>query len=251
MKIVSWNINGIRSGFEQFKKFLNEHDPDIVCLQEIKIAEIDLKDEIKNIPGYHSFFHCANKRGYSGVAIYSKILPKSVSGGIGLQEFDDEGRLIMADFGDFKLLNLYFPHSSRDLKRLDFKLKFNDEFIEFIKKTDGNLIICGDLNVAHEEIDLARPKDNKNNAGFTKLERSFMSKFLNMGYIDAFRSLYPNERKYTWWSNRVGVRARNIGWRIDYFVLKKPLFNHVRDVKIHTDVMGSDHCPIELDLQKK
>jgi len=248
MKIVSWNINGIRSGFAQFKEFIKNHDPDIICLQEIKIAEADLTDELKNLAGYHSFFHCAQKRGYSGVAIYTKILPKSVFAGIGLKEFDDEGRLIGADFGDFKLINLYFPHSSRDLKRLDFKLKFNNEFIKFLEKTDGNLIICGDLNVAHEEIDLARPKDNKNNAGFTPIERKWMDDFLNQGYIDVFRKLYPDTQKFTWWSNRAGVRAKNIGWRIDYFLTKNLVFEKVKDVKIHADIMGSDHCPIELDL---
>jgi exodeoxyribonuclease-3 len=248
MKIVSWNINGIRSGFEQFKKFIKQYDPDIICLQEIKIAEDDITDEIRNISGYHSYWHSAQKRGYSGVAIYSKEKPKSIFTGIGKEEFDDEGRLIGADFGDFKVVNLYFPHSSRDLKRLDFKLKFNDELIKFLDKTDGELIICGDLNVAHEEIDLARPKDNKNNAGFTAIERKWMSDFLSLGYVDAFRNLYPETQKFTWWSNRAGVRAKNIGWRIDYFVMKKPMFDQVRDVKIHTNVLGSDHCPIELDL---
>ena len=249
MKIVSWNVNGLRSGFDELTKFIRTENPDVVCLQEIKIAEDDLTEKIKNIPGYLSYWHCAQKRGYSGVAIYSKIKPRNIQIGIGQKKFDDEGRLIGADFGDFKLLNLYFPHSSRDLARLDFKLKFNKEFFNFVKAYDNNLIICGDLNVAHHDIDLARPKDNRKNAGFTPDEREWMDRFLSLDLVDTFRKCHPEVQKFTWWSNRKGVRERNIGWRIDYFLVASSLFGCVEDSLMFTKTLGSDHCPIELKIK--
>ncbi len=251
MKIATWNINGLRSGWDKFIDFVKKEDPDIICLQEIKVAQKDLSDDHKNIKGYYSFFNSAQRPGYSGVAIYAKSKPREISNGIGDSAFDREGRVIVARFDKFDIVNCYFPHSSRDLSRLDFKMQFNDAIERFLENFDPKrLIICGDLNVAHKEIDLARPKDNRKNAGFTDAERAWMDKFLSEGLVDVYRVLYPNKVEYTWWSNFFSARKRNIGWRIDYFVVDEKLFKkNVVDCKIEGGYLGSDHCPVILDLE--
>lgn len=250
MIIATWNINGLRSGFEKFREFLESENPDIVCLQEIKIDDSKLTEEVKSPDGYNSFFNHAQKPGYSGVAIYTKIEPKRVSYGIGVKEFDSEGRVITAHFRDFILINFYFPHSSRDLRRLGYKIKFNQEFLKYISKfPKDKLILCGDFNVAHEDIDLARPKDNRKNAGFTEIEREWMDKFLSSGLIDVYRELYPQKQEFTWWANFAHARERNIGWRIDYFLVFKPVLENIVDCKILVQVLGSDHCPVIIDLK--
>lgn len=251
MKIATWNINGLRSGWDKLIEFIKAEDPNVICLQEIKIAQKDINGDHKNIKGYSSFFNSAEKPGYSGVAIYTKARPNEVVCGIGDGEFDREGRVITARFDKFDVVNCYFPHSSRDLSRLEFKMRFNGAIEKFIKKFDpARLILCGDLNVAHGEIDLARPKDNVKNAGFTAGERVWMDAFLSDGLVDVYRWLYPEKIEYTWWSNFFSARERNIGWRIDYFVVDKGLAKRqVMDCRIENKYLGSDHCPVILELQ--
>ncbi|SRR3989339_2035251 len=250
MKIATWNINGIRSGAQRLREFLKAEDPDILCLQEVKTNSASLPADLKNIDGYFSYFHFAEKPGYSGVAIYSKIKPERFETGIGIEEFDREGRVIWARFKDFDLVNFYFPHSGRELQRLDFKFRFNDAFSKYIKKFNRKrLICCGDFNVAHNDIDLARPKDNRKNAGFTEAERKWMDKIVNAGMIDIYRKLYPDKQEFSWWSNMRNARARNIGWRIDYFLCFNEVFKKIRDCRIETHVFGSDHCPVILKLE--
>lgn len=252
MKIVTWNINGLRSGWENFYEFLKSENPDIVCLQEIKVDDAKLPHEYREPLNYKSYWHHAEKPGYSGVAIYSKTKPINIKQGIGTREFDCEGRIITADFGRFLISNWYFPHSGRSLKRLNFKLRFNQEYAHFERSSKmRHIIFCGDFNVAHNEIDLARPKDNVKNAGFTSIEREWMGKFLSAGYIDVFRHLYPKKQEFTWWSNRRGVREQNIGWRIDYFLVPRHMQYQVKDCRILTSINGSDHCPVILDLDMR
>ncbi len=248
MKIVTWNINGLRSATNDLTDFLSTYDPDILCLQEIKVDDSRLPESLKNFDGYHSYWFHAQKPGYSGVAIYTKVKPKKVVCGMGDEAFDREGRTILAEFDDFTLVNFYLPHSGRELGRLDFKLQANEAMKKFIEKQKADVLVCGDLNVAHQEIDLARPKDNTKNAGFTPVEREFMDQLISLGWIDLFRALHPSAREYTWWSQRAGVRERNIGWRIDYFLAKKKLSQRVKDVKILSEVIGSDHCPVLIEL---
>lgn len=251
IKIATWNINGLRSGFDKFKDFLEIEKPDIVCLQEIKVDDARLPAQYKDIFGYRSYWFHAEKPGYSGVAIYSKIEPNNTKTGTGELKFDREGRVIKLDFDGFTLVNFYFPHSGRKLERLDFKLDFDRDAEKFISDIKGkNLILTGDFNVAHEEIDLARPKDNMKNAGFTEAERRWFDSFLSRGWIDAYRYLYPDKREYTWWSQRQGVRERNIGWRIDYFLLENKMKNMIKDCRIETGVCGSDHAPVVLEMKK-
>lgn len=249
MRIATWNINGLRSGFKEVGDFLVKYDVDILALQEIKVHLDDLTDEIKNIDGYNSFFFFAEKKGYSGTAFYTKIKPESIKQGIGNAQIDREGRVLMMDVAGYKIINFYFPHSSRDLHRLEFKMEFNEQALKFIKSNYGdNVIICGDLNVAHEEIDLARPKQNKKNAGFTPREREFLERFLSLGLVDAYRKKYPDRQEFTWWGNFHNARARNIGWRIDYFLLKQKLFKKLKNVEILSEITGSDHCPVLIEL---
>jgi len=249
MRIATWNINGLRSSFEQVKKFLIDYDIDVLALQEIKVHSDDLSEEIKNIDGYSGFFNPAQKRGYSGTAFYTKVKPENVENGLANVEIDYEGRVISLDVGPYKIINFYFPHSSRDLHRLDFKLAFNKEAKSFIKKNlSDNLIVCGDLNVAHNEIDLARPKDNKKNAGFTQVERTSFDDLLSVGLVDVFREHFPDKQEFSWWGHFHNSRERNIGWRIDYFLTKRKLSDKVKKVEILTKVYGSDHCPVVIEL---
>lgn len=248
MKIATWNINGIRSGKEKLKGFLAVYSPDVLCLQEVKL-DPDKRDGI-DITGYREFYYHAEKKGYSGTAIFSKAKPSKVVKGIGDKRYDSEARVLVAKISEFYIINLYFPHSRRDLSRLSFKLEFNKKVEDFINKfPKEKTILCGDFNVAHQEIDIARPKDNRKNAGFTDVEREWMNRFLSKGWIDVFRKKYPDRQVFTWWSNMRNSRARNIGWRIDYFLVYSRIFDKVRDCQILTEVFGSDHCPVVCEIK--
>ena len=251
MKLISWNVNGIRACMEKgFMDFFREADADIFCIQETKCqegqAELDL-------PGYHQYWNYAEKKGYSGTALFTKQEPLSVSYGIGIDEFDHEGRVITAEYGTFYLVTVYVPNSQDELKRLDWRMKWEDAFLAYIKSLDSTkpVIYCGDLNVAHKEIDLKNPKTNRRNAGFTDEERQKMTVVLSSGFLDSFRYFYPEaEGIYSWWSYRFRAREKNAGWRIDYFICSQALTEAMRDSKILTEVYGSDHCPVELDMDE-
>lgn len=249
MRFISWNVNGLRAcegkGFsEQFKAL----DADFFCLQETKMQEgqLDLQ-----FPDYTSYWNYAEKKGYSGTAIFTKHQPLSVSYGIGIEEHDHEGRVITLEMPDFFLVTCYTPNSQDELRRLDYRMKWEDDFRDYLLKLDAQkpVIVCGDLNVAHEEIDLKNPKTNRRNAGFTDEEREKMTILLNSGFTDTFRSLYPEQVTYSWWSYRFRAREKNTGWRIDYFLISNRLKDRMADAIIHTEVMGSDHCPVELVLK--
>lgn len=249
MKFISWNVNGLRAcitkGFEDSFKAL---DADFFCLQETKLQEgqTDLKFE-----GYDSYWNYADKKGYSGTAIFTKHKPLSVNYGIGIDEHDHEGRVITLEMEDFFLVTVYTPNSQDGLRRLDYRMKWEDDFQAYIKTLDERkpVIICGDLNVAHEEIDLKNPKTNRMNAGFTDQEREKMTVFLNRGFVDTFRNKYPDTVNYSWWSYRFKAREKNAGWRIDYFLISDRLKERMRDALIHNDIFGSDHCPVELIIE--
>lgn len=249
MKCISWNVNGIRACVGKgFYDFFKEIDADFFCLQETKMQEGQLD---MDTPGYHQYFNYAEKKGYSGTAIFSKREPLNVTYGIGIEEHDHEGRVITLEFDDFFFVTCYTPNSKQDLERLDYRMKWEDDFLSYIKSLDAKkpVIFCGDLNVAHKEIDLKNPKTNHHNAGFTDEEREKMSVILSSGYTDTFRYFYPDlEQVYSWWSYRFKSREKNAGWRIDYFITSERLNDKLVDAKIHTDILGSDHCPIELDI---
>ena len=249
MKCISWNVNGIRACVGKgFYDFFKEIDADIFCLQETKMQEGQLE---MDTPGYHQYFNYAEKKGYSGTAIFSKREPLNVTYGIGIDEHDHEGRVITLEFEDFFFVTCYTPNSKQELERLDYRMKWEDDFLSYIKSLDAKkpVIFCGDLNVAHKEIDLKNFKTNHHNAGFTDEEREKMSVILSSGFTDTFRYFYPDlEQVYSWWSYRFKSREKNAGWRIDYFITSERLNNKLVDAKIHTDILGSDHCPIELDI---
>ena len=249
MKLVSWNVNGIRACVQKgFLYFFHKIDADLFCIQESKLQEgqIELKLE-----GYHQYWNYAEKKGYSGTAIFSKQEPMSVYYGIGIEEHDKEGRVITLEFDNFYLVTVYTPNSQSELARLSYRMAWEDAILMYLKKLEEKkpVIICGDLNVAHKEIDLKNPKTNQKNAGFTVEEREKMTKLLNSGFTDTFRYFYPDLKEvYSWWSYRFKAREKNAGWRIDYFLTSACLDEKLEDAKIHTDVLGSDHCPIELDI---
>ena len=249
MKLVSWNVNGIRACVNKgFKDFFNEIDADIFCIQETKCQEgqIDLEFE-----GYKSFWNSAEKKGYSGTAIFTKIDPLSVRYGIGIEEHDKEGRVITLEFEKFYMVDIYTPNSKRELERLDYRQVWEDEIRKYLLKLNETkpVIMCGDLNVAHKEIDLKNPKTNRGNAGFTDEERNKMTELLNVGFVDTFRYLYPDkEEQYSWWSYMGRAREKNVGWRIDYFIVSEDVKEKIIDAKIYPEVMGSDHCPVGLDI---
>ena len=251
MKLISWNVNGLRACMGKgFLDFLKASDADIVCLQETKMQR-EQADFI--IDGYEEYWNSAEKKGYSGTAVFTKKPPLSVSYGIGIPEHDTEGRVITAGFPDFFLVNVYTPNSQQELARLPYRMQWEDAFRDYLKTLDQKkpLIVCGDMNVAHEEIDLKNPKTNRKNAGFTDEERQKMTELLSSGFIDTFRLLYPDtEGVYSWWSYRFHAREKNAGWRIDYFLVSDRLKDRVSDSRIDTDVFGSDHCPIELILKE-
>jgi exodeoxyribonuclease III len=249
MKMVSWNVNGLRACVGKgFLDFFNNIDADIFCVQETKLQEGQISLALE---GYTQFWNYAVKKGYSGTAVFSKKKPISVQYGIGMEEYDSEGRAITLEFEHFYLVNVYTPNSQRDLARLHFRLVWEDKLRENLQGLDRlkPVILCGDLNVAHHEIDLKNPKSNKQNSGFTEEERGKMTELQSSGFVDSFRHLYPDlEGAYTWWSYMNKVRERNIGWRIDYFIASKRLSESILNAEIHSDIMGSDHCPVSLQL---
>ncbi len=248
MKFISWNVNGLRACVgKDFENQFKELDADFFCLQETKMQEgqLDLQFE-----GYESYWNYAEKKGYSGTAIYTKHKPLNVSYGMGVEEHDHEGRIITLEYDQFYLVTCYTPNSQTELKRLDYRMTWEDDFRKFLKSLDAKkpVVICGDLNVAHEEIDIKNPKTNRRNAGFTDEEREKMTILLNDGFTDSFRYLHPDEVTYSWWSYRFKAREKNAGWRIDYFLVSDRIKEQITEAKIHTEIMGSDHCPVEVDL---
>lgn len=248
IKLISWNVNGLRAcvqkGFLDYFKFA---DADIFCIQETKLQEGQI--QLDDLDGYNQYWNYAEKKGYSGVAMFTKAEPISVSYGMGIDEYDTEGRLITAEFPDFYLITCYTPNSQQELKRLDFRVRWENELRKYIAELEKikPVILCGDLNVAHQEIDLKNPKTNRKNAGFTDEERGEMTKLLNQGYIDTFRYLHPDiTGEYSWWSYRFKAREKNAGWRIDYFIVSEILKDKINSASIHQEIFGSDHCPVEL-----
>lgn len=249
-KLISWNVNGLRACMQKgFADFFKEADANIFCLQETKLQEGQITLEL---PGYHQYWNYAEKKGYSGTAIFTKEEPISVSYGIGIEEHDHEGRVITLEFQNFYMITVYTPNSQEELKRLDYRMKWEDDFLAYLKKLEENkpVIVCGDMNVAHKEIDLKNPKTNRKNAGFTDEEREKFSSLLNAGFTDTFRYFYPDlEGVYSWWSYRFKAREKNAGWRIDYFLTSKSLNDSLKDALIYKDIFGSDHCPVGLIIE--
>lgn len=249
MKLISWNVNGLRACVTKgFVDIFNTLDADIFCVQETKLqqGQIDLE-----LDGYHQYWNYAEKKGYSGTAVFTREEPLDVIYGIGIEEHDTEGRCITLEFENFFLVTCYTPNSQNELKRLDYRMKWEDDFRSYISTLDRKkpVILCGDLNVAHKEIDLKNPKTNRKNAGFTDEEREKMTELLDSGFTDSFRYIYPDkEGIYSWWSYRFNARKNNAGWRIDYFITSNSIKDKIEDAKIHTDILGSDHCPVELDI---
>ena len=253
IKILSWNVNGIRAAHKKgildwFKKV----NPDMLCLQETKAHPDQLVDELKNVNGYESYFSSAEKKGYSGVVTYSKVKPLNSKQGIGIKKFDREGRFIITEFKEFILFNIYFPNGKASKERLQYKMDFYDAFLKHCKKLlkqGKKIVVCGDVNTAHKEIDLARPKENSQTSGFLPEEREWIGKFLTAGFIDTFRMFNSEPENYTWWDMITRARERNVGWRIDYFYASENLKRNIKSASILPEVMGSDHCPIELELK--
>ena len=249
MKFISWNVNGLRACVgKDFEQQFKDLDADFFCLQETKMqaGQLDL-----SFPGYESYWNYADKKGYSGTAIYTKHKPLNVTYGIDIDEHDHEGRVITLEMDDFYLITVYTPNSQDGLRRLDYRMKWEDDFQAYLHRLDAikPVIVCGDMNVAHQEIDLKNPKTNRKNAGFTDEEREKMTQLLSNGFIDTFRTLYPEQVTYSWWSYRFRAREKNTGWRIDYFLISERLKDRLEDAKIHTEIMGSDHCPVEIILK--
>ena len=248
MKSISWNVNGLRACVgKNFEKDFNALNADFFCLQETKMQEgqLDLQ-----FPGYESYWNYAEKKGYSGTAIFTKHKPMSIKYGMGIDEHDHEGRVIALEYDKFYIVTVYTPNSQDGLRRLEYRMKWEEDFQAFLHKLDENkpVIVCGDMNVAHQEIDIKNPKTNHKNAGFTDEEREKMTILLNNGFIDSFRTLYPEQVTYSWWSYRFHARENNTGWRIDYFLTSERIKDNIEDAKIHTEILGSDHCPVELDI---
>ena len=249
MKLISWNVNGIRACLNKgFLDFFNSENADIFCLQETKCQEGQVELEIE---GYTSYWNSAEKKGYSGTAVFTKNRPLKVTYGIGKEEHDKEGRIITLEFEKFYLVTNYTPNAKRELERLDYRMIWEDEIRKYLLKLNKTkpVIMCGDLNVAHEEIDLKNPKTNRGNAGFTDEERGKMTELLNAGFVDSFRYLYPEKQEYSWWSYMGHAREKNIGWRIDYFITSKDIEKNIKEAKIYTQILGSDHCPIGLEIE--
>ena len=249
MKLISWNVNGLRACVNKgFLDFFKEIDADIFCIQESKLQEGQITLELE---GYHQYWNYAEKKGYSGTAVFTREEPLSVSYGIGMEEHDREGRVITLEYPEFYLVTVYTPNSQNELARLPYRMQWEEDFLAYLKKLEEKnpVIFCGDLNVAHKEIDLKNPKTNRKNAGFTDEEREKFSQLLDAGFVDTFRYFYPEQEGiYSWWSYRFKAREKNAGWRIDYFCVSECLKEKLQDAKIHTEIMGSDHCPVELDI---
>ncbi len=252
--LLSWNVNGLRAVYKKgFIDWFLKANPDMLCLQETKAHPEQLSEELLNINDYKSYFSSSViKKGYSGVAIYTKEIPVKIEHGFGIPKFDNEGRIIVAKYSDFTLINIYYPNGKASEERLNFKMEFYDAFLDFadnLKNKGEKLIICGDVNTAHKEIDLARPKENENISGFLKIERDWMDKFLSHGYIDTFRLFNNEPGNYTWWDMQTRARERNVGWRIDYFFVSENLKQNVKSAFILPEVLGSDHCPVGLTIE--
>ena len=248
MKFISWNVNGIRAAVKKgFEDFFKEADADIFAIQETKAQPEQIA---LDFPDYHMYTNSAVKKGYSGTAVFTKKEPLKVTYGIGIEEHDQEGRVITCEFEDFYFVTCYTPNSQTELARLDYRMQWEKDFLAYLDALDEKkpVVLCGDLNVAHHEIDLKNPQSNHKNAGFSDEERSAMTRLLSHGYIDTYRYFYPDKVEYSWWSYRFKSRERNAGWRIDYFIVSKRFIEHCRDAKIYTDVMGSDHCPVSLEV---
>jgi len=251
LRLVSWNVNGIRACWKKgFLDIFKAQKPDAVCIQEVKASEEDVPKELSYVPGYSLFHFPAKKKGYAGTAIYSRIKPLAVVYGINEKRFDDEGRTITLEFDKFYLVNAYFPNSQHGLGRLDFKLEYDKLILQYLKRLEKSkpVVVCGDFNVAHKDIDLANPRQNEKNAGFTIQERDWFTDFLSKGFVDTFRMFESGAGHYTWWGYRFNLRARNIGWRVDYFAVSEPLRKNIVSSPILKDVKGSDHAPILLEL---
>ena len=253
MKITTWNVNGFRSVLQKgFVDWAQSSESDVICLQEIKAKPDQVEEEAQNLDGYRAFWNPAERAGYSGVLTYSQTQPLEVRYGLGIPRFDGEGRVIRLQFPAFYLYNIYFPNGQRDQERLDFKLDFYAQLLEECDRLhqEGNwIVLTGDFNTAHKEIDLANPQANSKISGFLPEEREWIDRYLEHGFVDAFRRLYPERVQYTWWTYRFGARKRNIGWRLDYFLITESMMDYVNDVVVHDQVTGSDHCPVTLDLK--
>jgi len=250
-KLVSWNVNGIRAVEKKgFIEIITQLDPYIIGIQETKAHKEQLSEDLLNIPGYQSYWHSAEKKGYSGVAIYSKQTPISVTYGIDSPDHDNEGRALTLEFDDYYLVNMYFPNAQEKLKRIDYKISFNQALQDYVNALQQikTVVVCGDFNVAHKPIDLANPKRNENNPGYSPKEREWFTQFIDSGYIDTFRKFNNQPNQYTWWSYRFKAREKNIGWRIDYFCVDQSSQDRVKNACIYSDIMGSDHCPIGIDF---
>lgn len=250
-RFVSWNVNGLRAALKKgFLDTLHELDAELFAVQEIKAMPDQLPDEVKHIPGYHAYFYPARKKGYSGTAVFSRTEPQQVFYGLGKEEFDSEGRVLTLEFADFYFINTYFPNAQHGLKRIGFKQDFNSEMLQYMDRLakTKSVVLCGDLNVAHKEIDLANPKANVKNPGFSPEERAWMDEVVHAGYVDTFRQFNQEPEQYSWWSYRFNARAKNIGWRIDYFVVDPASRDRVQGAAIHDDILGSDHCPVSIEF---
>jgi exodeoxyribonuclease-3 len=251
-KLASWNVNGIRASMGKgFRNYVETEQPDVVCLQETKAEPEQVDTQWAVDLGYEQVWNCAQKRGYSGTSVWSKLPIKKESSGIGIGEHDQEGRVITTTFDDFHLVNVYTPNSQRGLKRLDYRQQWDQDFLAYVKKLNRRkpVIFCGDLNCAHKEIDLANPKANRKNAGFTAQEREGVDRIVDAGFIDSFRHFCDQSERYSWWTYRSGARERNIGWRLDYFFVARKFSDQIAAAEIRSDIMGSDHCPVELMIQ--
>lgn len=252
MRIISWNVNGIRAAHKKgFLEWLDQESPDIMCVQETKASVDQLPDALKEIPGYTSYFVSAEKKGYSGVAVFTKAKPEQVTSSFPVESFSKEGRVLAVDYGEFVLLNVYFPNGKSSAERLQYKMDFYDDFLEYadgIKNSGKNVVICGDVNTAHKEIDLARPKANEGTSGFLPIERAWIDKLLEHGYVDTLRVFNQEPDQYTYWDMITRARDRNVGWRIDYFFVNQDCVPRLKTGFILADVMGSDHCPIGIEI---
>jgi exodeoxyribonuclease-3 len=252
MKLLCWNVNGIRAAERKgLFTWLLKESPDILCLQEIKATPEQLSPQLRNMPGYHIFWNPAERKGYSGVATFSKSKPLSIKKGFGREEFDSEGRILITTFPSFTLFNIYFPNGKKNKERLQYKLDFYDEFLSYadnLREQKQHIIVCGDFNTAHREIDLSRPKENEHVSGFLPIERAWIDTFIDHGYVDTFRLFNTEPNQYSWWDLKTGARARNVGWRIDYFFVNKEFLPKVKNALIFQQVTGSDHCPVGLEI---
>ncbi len=252
IKILSWNVNGLRAVYKKgFLEWFAKENPDVLCIQETKAHEEQLPEDLIKVNGYNSYFSSGERKGYSGVAIYSRLTPVDIKKGFGIKKFDSEGRILIAEFQDFTLFNIYYPNGKASAERLQYKMEFYDAFLEYagkLKKAGKKLIICGDVNTAHKEIDIARPKENSTVSGFLPEERAWIDNFIASGYADSFRLFNQGPNNYTWWDMVTRARERNVGWRIDYFFVSDNAKNDLKNSFILSDVMGSDHCPIGIEI---